>query len=70
MRAILEFNLEDIDDKSAFRRASHADDAYSALWEIQELIRRAIKDDRADIDNIGSEIFDIISDHVNMNDYQ
>jgi hypothetical protein len=40
MKANLEFNLNEIDERDAHIRAVKADNAYRALYEISELFRR------------------------------
>ena len=43
MKATLHFNLEDEQDKKAFRRASKADNTYSILWDLSMELRRLRK---------------------------
>jgi hypothetical protein len=39
-KALLEFNLEDIDDQLAFKRATKSLDLTSALWDILQLRKK------------------------------
>lgn len=44
MKAILEFDLTDEDDRAKYLRAVLADNAYSCLWDVNQTIRKKIKD--------------------------
>lgn len=51
MKAILEFDLSDADERDAHLRAIKAPDAYAALWDIaQEVFRPARKHGYSDPD--------------------
>ncbi len=51
MKAILEFNLSDPDEREAHLRAVKVNDAYCALWEIaQDVFRPARKHGYPDLD--------------------
>lgn len=44
MKAILEFDLTDEDDRAKHLRAVLADNAYSCLWDVNQTIRKKIRD--------------------------
>jgi hypothetical protein len=62
MRAMLEFNLDDYDDKLAHLRCTQALNLALALYKVQERLRHYAK---YDTDNHleQSEFFDILSSH-------
>ena len=45
MKAYLEFDLNDIDDRFSHKRAVKADDLMSFIWDFDELLRDYIKYD-------------------------
>jgi hypothetical protein len=80
-KAILEFDLNDYDDRCAHKRATNATEAYIALSDIDELLRRIVKyevyrnEEVSDevykfAENIRYDISMLISDKVNMNDLE
>lgn len=70
MKATLEFDLSDHDDKLAHKRAVESTSAYIALFEIREYLRRMHKYGENDISDIYAGVCDIISNNVNMDDLE
>lgn len=75
MKGKLEFDLEDSSDKKAFKRAVNATDAYIALHNIENLLRRMLKNTDDDIEcsllrNLQTDIYEIITEYVDMNDLE
>ena len=68
MKAILEFDLTDPDDSTEHLRCVMATDAYSALWDIQQEIRKKWKynEDEKEADyfyKFATDFSDILSNH-------
>lgn len=72
MNATLIFNLDSIDERLSHLRAINADHAYSALYEIKELLRQyrkygVAKMEQEDlIDFIEENVLNIINEKVNL----
>jgi hypothetical protein len=72
MKAILEFDLDNFEERLEHKRAISATDAYLALNEIQQYLRSIRKyseleeKQREFFNTIDDKILDIINDHVNM----
>ena len=45
MKAILEFDLDDFEDRNSHKRAINATNAYLALYKIDDMLRRIVKYD-------------------------
>lgn len=57
MKAKLEFDLTDQEDKLRHTRVILADNAFSAMWEITQYLRNKIREaERLDIDNNSYEV--------------
>jgi hypothetical protein len=78
-KAILEFDLNDFDDKLEHKRAVNATNAYLALFNINSLFRSMIKNEIFNdkelsdveydlIDKLQDEVCNIVDEYVNMED--
>jgi len=78
-KGILEFNTEEPYERNAFKRATHATDAYLCLWDIREdMLRQRHKYgdsmgltavEQLLVESMYSEFFGILENHgVDLND--
>lgn len=63
-KAILEFNLDDIDDNEKFQKCVNAEKMYSALWELvhnskKKIIRKSEMSDKDIIELCFEEIYEL-----------
>ena len=75
MKAILEFNLDDVSDRLAHKRCVNATNAYIALFEVNEKLRQINKygdgTDKVDVGELREIIFDIFdANGVNLDDLE
>jgi hypothetical protein len=70
MKAILEFNLDDNDERMAHLRAIKSTSMAVALWDIDQLLRNKTKnEDNEIIENLREEIVDILNDYnINLDE--
>jgi hypothetical protein len=70
MKAILEFNLDDKDERMAHLRAIKSTSMAVALWDIDQLLRNKTKnEDNEIIENLREEIVDILNDcNINLDE--
>jgi hypothetical protein len=72
MKAILEFDLSDIDERATHLRAIKADKAYAALWHITQLLREKRKyhaDEPIDIEKLENDVWMLINDEgINLDE--
>ena len=59
MKAVIEFDLDNHDDKMAYKRANSSLDMAVVLWEITHNLRRKLEND-SDIDKVFYEIYDLM----------
>jgi hypothetical protein len=59
MKAIIEFDLDNHEDKMAYKRANASLDMALVLWEIRHNLRRKLEDAN-DVDKVFYEIFDLM----------
>lgn len=59
MKAIIEFDLDNHEDKMAYKRANSSLDMAVVLWEITHNLRRKLEND-SDIDKVFYEIYDLM----------
>ena len=62
MKAIIEFDLDNQEDKMAYKRANSSLDMTLVLWEITHNLRHKIEND-FDIDKVFYEIYDLMEKH-------
>ena len=62
MKAIIEFDLDNQEDKMAYKRANSSLDMTLVLWEITHNLRRKLEND-SDIDKVFYEIYDLMDKH-------
>ncbi len=73
-KAILEFNLEEIEDKEKYERMMSADKCFNALWEIECLLHQELKyPSKPEISyveglgNLSAKYYDILNNNnINM----
>jgi hypothetical protein len=75
MKAILEFNLDDVSDRLAHKRCVNAANAYIALFEVNEELRQINKygdgTDKVDVGELRETIFDIFdANGINLDDLE
>ena len=67
MKGILEFDLSDLDDTRAFKRANAANDMYSVLFQFSETLREHVKhaegEEIAVVDNWRVSLQELLEDH-------
>ena len=76
----LDFDLDDYNESLAFKRAVLADDSFSALWDISQVIRKysrnknnevKTKEQSELISKIESKFYEILNDNnINLDVYQ
>ena len=62
MKAIIEFDLDNQEDKMAYKRANSSLDMTLVLWEITHNLRHKLEND-SDIDKVFYEIYDLMEKH-------
>ena len=77
MKAILEFNIDDFDDKMSHKQCIKANDMALAIWEFSSNSKRTLEDELAskDIDKyetldlVFKMFYDILDEHsININE--
>lgn len=59
MKAIIEFDLDNHEDKKSYKRANASLDMALVLWEIRHNLRKKLEDAK-DVDKVFYEIFDLM----------
>ena len=62
MKATIEFDLNNHEDKMAYKRANSSLDMAIVLWEITHNLRHKLEND-SDIDKVFYEIYDLMEKH-------
>ena len=62
MKATIEFDLNNQEDKMAYKRANSSLDMTLVLWEITHNLRHKLEND-SDIDKVFYEIYDLMEKH-------
>jgi len=70
MKGVIEFDLNDMDDKDAFNRMVKAEDAFIALHGIQEFLFNVRDNENVDKERVINEVLDLIYSEVGaLGDY-